>query len=108
MPLWDWGRYAQFYARGHNVFKEEALIRTGIYVEVRQVKHFDAIPARCLWRRQWIRFWFGKPAGEVQRGRRWDRTGLRDEVQANQLKQREYRQRPSNIKCSDSRIVAHT
>jgi hypothetical protein len=76
----------QFYARGHNVFKKETLRRTGIDVEVRQVKHFDAFPARFLWRRQRIRFWLGKPAGEVQRGRRWKPTGVRDEVLANQLK----------------------
>ena len=83
-------------------------IRTGIDVEVRQVKHFDAIPTRLLRRRQWIRFWVGKPAGEVQRGRRRKRTGLRDETLANQLKQREYGQRPSAIKFSGSRIAAHT
>lgn len=80
----------QFYTRGHNVFKEKLLRRTGIDVEVRQVKHFDAFPTRFLWRRKWIRFWLGKPAREVQRGRRWKRTGLRNEVLANELKQREY------------------
>jgi hypothetical protein len=92
----------------HNVFKKKTLRRTGIDVEVRQVKHFDAFPTRFLRRRQWIRFWFGKPVGEVQRGRRCKRTGLRDEVLANQLKQREYGQQPSNIECNGSRVTART
>jgi hypothetical protein len=98
-----------FYGRGHDVFEKKTLRRTGIDVEVRQVKHFDAFPTRLLWRRQWIRFWLGKPAGEVQRERRWKRTGLRDEVLANQLKQREYGQQPSNIiEWSGSRVTART
>lgn len=88
----------QFYARGYNVFKKETLRRTGIDVEVRQVKHFDAFPTRFLWRRQRIRFWLGKPAGEVQRGRRWKPTGVRDEALANQLKKREYGREPFAVK----------
>lgn len=98
----------QVYARGHNVFKKKALRRTGIDVEVRQVKHFDSFPTRFLWRRQWIRFRLGKPAGEVQRRRRWKRTRLRDEVPANQLTQGEYGQQPSNIECGGSRVTART
>ena len=80
------------------MFKKKTLRRTGIDVEVRQVKHFDAFPTRFLWRWQWIRFWLGKPAGEVQRGRRWKRAGLRDEILANQLKQWEYGQGPFAVK----------
>jgi hypothetical protein len=86
------GKVRAILCQGHNVFKKKTLRRTGIDVEVRQVKHFDAIPTWFLWRRQWIRFWLRKPASYVQRKRRWKRTGRWDEVLAYQLKQREYGQ----------------
>ena len=102
------GKVRAILCQGVQCIQEGRLRRTGIDVEVRQVKHFDAFPTRFLWRRQWIRFWLGKPAGEVQRGHRWKRTRVRDKVLANQLKQKEYGQQPSNIKCSGSKVTART
>jgi hypothetical protein len=92
------GKVRAILCQGAQCIQEGRLRRTGIDVEVRQVKHFDAIPTWFLWRRQWIRFWFGKPASYVQRGRRWKRTGRRDEVLAYQLKQREYGQEQFVVK----------
>jgi hypothetical protein len=91
------GCYAGFCTEGAQQRNQEKLRRTRIDVEVRQVKHLDALPTRLLWRRQWIGLWLGKPPGEVQRGRRRKRTRLRDEVLAYHLKQREYREHRSNV-----------
>jgi len=59
--------------------------RTRIDVEVRQVEHFEALPARFLWRRQWIGFRLGKPASEVQGGRGWERARSRWNILAQHL-----------------------
>ncbi len=83
------------------------LRRTRIDVEIRQVKYFGAFPTRFLWRRQWIRFWLGKPAGEIQGGGRWTRTGLRDKVLANQLKRRKYRRHQSTSNAGFQRHCTH-
>jgi hypothetical protein len=58
--------------------------RTGIDVEIRQVEHFDTLPARFLPRRKRVGFWLCKPTGEVERWRRGEGT-RREKVLAYQL-----------------------
>jgi hypothetical protein len=49
------------------------------------MQHFEALPARFLWRRQWVRFRFGEPTGEIQWWRRRKRTRIWDKVLAYHL-----------------------